>query len=65
MPASDVAEPTVDPADDIAAEQVLAAVDARVRAADSKLRDLVAERPLLALGVAIAGGFLIGRLLSR
>lgn len=36
-----------------------------LREADQEIRDFVKENPLLALGMAVAGGYLIGRILSR
>jgi len=38
---------------------------AQARAIDQSVRAFVVERPLIALGAALAGGFLLGRLLAR
>jgi hypothetical protein len=32
---------------------------------DAEVRDFVREKPLLALGLAIAAGYVVGRMLSR
>ncbi len=37
----------------------------KAKAADEKLVAFVCERPLLALGAALAAGYLVGRLMSR
>lgn len=51
---------------EVAAETTpLAALDARVARADRSVREFVVRRPLVALGAALAGGFVIGRLLAR
>lgn len=49
----------------IASDDVLSSVDEEVRAADSRVRAFVVKRPLVALGAALAGGYLVGRLLAR
>jgi ElaB/YqjD/DUF883 family membrane-anchored ribosome-binding protein len=36
-----------------------------LREADVEIRDFVKENPLLALAMAVAGGYLIGRVLTR
>lgn len=36
-----------------------------LRAADQVVRDVVAEKPLLAVGGALLAGYMIGRLFSR
>ncbi|MEO8603695.1 MAG: hypothetical protein ABI629_14070 [bacterium] len=41
------------------------ALRAELADADRRLRALVRDRPLLAVGVAVAAGFIIGRLLRR
>lgn len=40
-------------------------LEERARELDSRVRRFIVERPLLALAGAVAGGFLMGRLLSR
>ena len=47
------------------ADDPLAVAEARLRAVDASVRDFVVEHPIATLGIALAGGFLIGRLLSR
>ena len=46
-------------------EDVVASLRERAVALDAEVRRFVVERPVVALVGAIAGGFLIGRLLSR
>lgn len=58
-PADDGAPPVPDLA------TTITVLDERVRALDDRVRRFVVERPLVALAGAVAGGFLIGRLLSR
>lgn len=36
-----------------------------VNDADARIRNAVAEQPLLAMGLALAAGYLLGRLISR
>ena len=38
---------------------------AQARALDGSLRAFIVERPLVALGAALVGGFVLGRLLGR
>ena len=60
-------EASAAPADGFAAPvaEAFAAVDATARAVDGRVRNFVVRRPVVSLLGALAGGFLIGRLLSR
>jgi hypothetical protein len=65
VPMNDDAAPTnAEPAEPVEpdAPQTL---DVRMHEVDASIRRFVAERPLVAIAGALAGGFLIGRLLSR
>lgn len=48
-----------------APRDVGAELASQARAIDGAVRAFVVERPLVALGAALAGGFLLGRLLAR
>jgi len=51
------------PSDPIA--QTLSALEARASVVDEQVRRFVVDRPFTSLAIAIAGGFVIGKLLSR
>lgn len=47
------------------AVRAMAKTAARIRRADTKFIDRVRERPLASVAIALAAGYLVGRLLSR
>lgn len=56
---------TRDAVDTLALDPMLTVMSEQLRDVDERVRRLVVERPVLALCGALAGGFLLGRLLNR